>query len=306
MKIKNGFEGERYVIVPYQFVSTMPENPLVGDVFIHSLGHFPNAQHHYINRPEGRNEYIFIYCLSGCGWVSIREERCTLTENQFIIISPGVPHSYGADDVQPWSIYWIHFMGKKAGLFANGFERPITIAPSEASRIENRLNLFEEIYTVLHSGFSYENLCYANLCLLHFLGTFKFRKQYVAVKKIAEYSGTVINGAVYFMHENISNKITIKEFADYSGYSESYFYRIFIRETGYPPIEYFNRLKIKKACEYLRHSNMKIIQISHTLGFNDQYYFSRTFTRITGLSPMKYRQSTTEVMDAVNGRLLQV
>jgi len=306
MKIKHGFKGEHFLIVPYQFVSTLHKNPLVGEVFIHSLGHFANARHHYINRPEGRNEYIFIYCISGCGWVCIAGERFTLTENQFIIIPPGAAHSYGADDSDPWSIYWIHFMGKKAGLFAKGFEQPVTIVPSETSRIEDRLNLFEEMYAVLYNGFTYENLCYANLCLVHFLGTFKFLRQYHSAKKRAEFSSNSINMVIYYMHENISNKITIKDFADYLGFSESYFYRIFIRETGYSPIEYFNRLKMNKACDYLLHSTMKIIQISHILGFNDQYYFSRTFNRITGMSPIKYRKSSVEVTNAISNQLFQI
>ena len=290
MKIKHGFEGERFLIVPYQYIATMQKDQLFGDMFIQSLGHFSNAQYHYIDRPNGRNEYIFIYCISGTGWVCINGKRHTLIENQFIIISPGVPHSYGADDVKPWSIYWLHFMGEKAGLFAEGFEQPVTVAPSETSRIEERFNLFEEMYSVLNDGFSYDNLCYANLCLMHFLGTFKFMKPYQVVKKKAEYSSTAINVAVYYMHEHINNKITIKELANFLNYSESYFFRIFMRETGYSPIEYFNRIKINKSCEYLSNTNMKVVQISRILGFNDQYYFSRTFTHIMGISPINYRK----------------
>lgn len=302
MKIKHGFKGEHFLIVPYQAVSAMMKNQLAGDVCVHSLGHFANAAYHYINRPQGCAEYIFIYCISGCGWVNFNEKRCVLTENQFIIIPPGTPHSYGADDLAPWSIYWIHFTGEKAGLFAHGFERPVTVSPSENSRIEDRLNLFEEMYAVLNNGFSHEHLCYANLCLSHFLGTFKFLTQYHSVKRKAEFSCNAVHRVIYFMHENISNRITIKGFANYLGYSESYFYRTFIRETGYPPIEYFNRLKVEKACDYLLHSKLKIIQIANILGFHDQYYFSRLFSRITGISPIKYRRSNAEEITEINSR----
>ena len=84
-------------------------------------------------------------------------------------------------------------------------------------------------------------------------------------------------------------RLTIQDFATYIGYSESYFYRIFIRETGYAPIEYFNRLKINRACDYLLHSSMNVMQIAHILGFSDPYYFSRVFSRIMKISPIKYR-----------------
>lgn len=48
-------------------------------------------------------------------------------------------------------------------------------------------------------------------------------------------------------------------------------------------------LKIKKACDLLDTTDMKVNQISLYLGFDDQYYFSRLFTKIMGTSPKHYR-----------------
>lgn len=290
MKIKHGFVGERFLLVPYRCLLSMSKNRLTGDIYIHSMGYFSHATHHFIDRPKGRNEYIFIYCKSGSGWVIVNGKKYILNENYFIIINPGEPHSYGADPEDPWTIYWIHFIGKKAALFSDGFNIPTLVTLDNSSRIKDRLDLFEEMYSVLSHGFTPDYLNYANLCLVHFLGTFIFVKQYREVQEKAEYSSNAIDMVVYYMHEKISEKLTVKEMASYSGYSESYFHLIFVRETGYSPIEYFNRMKIEKACEYLTYSNMKIVQIAHLLGFTDPYYFTRTFTGIKGMSPLKYRR----------------
>lgn len=289
MKIKDGFEGERFIIVPYQYIASMAKNPLCCDLYIQSIGNFSNARYHYISRPKGRNECILIYCKSGLGWACIDNTRYTIGPNQVFIIPAGTPHSYGADEEHPWTIYWIHFMGSKANLFARGLISPQQIDPSEESRIKERLTLFEEIYATLYTEFSEESISYANLCLAHFLGTLLFLKQYRSARNPYKYLSTKVNSAIYYMNENVGEKLTIRDFAAYIGYSESYFYRIFIRETGYAPIDYFNRLKIQRACEYLLHSSMNIVQISHILGFTDSYYFSRTFSRIMKISPVKYR-----------------
>lgn len=84
MKIKHGFEGERFIIVPYQFIVSMARNPLCSDLFIHSIGNFSNARHHYISRPKGRNECILIYCKSGRGWICVGDTRYEIGPNQVV------------------------------------------------------------------------------------------------------------------------------------------------------------------------------------------------------------------------------
>ena len=91
------------------------------------------------------------------------------------------------------------------------------------------------------------------------------------------------------MNENIENRLTLKELASHFGYSESYMYRLFYKETHFAPMNYFLHMKIKRACQLLRNTNMKVNQISFKLGFEDPYYFSRIFKKIVGQSPKDYR-----------------
>ena len=91
--------------------------------------------------------------------------------------------------------------------------------------------------------------------------------------------------------EKLENKLTLKELASHFGYSESYMYRLFFKETGYAPMNYFLHMKIDRACQLLLHTNMKINQVALKLGFDDPYYFSRIFKKIVGTSPKDYRHS---------------
>ncbi len=285
-----GFPGERFICLPLELLNRMKDSPFTGDLYLHSLGFFAHARHHRVSRPEGAECHQLLYCTEGEGWIILHEKSYTLSANQFLILPPGIPYSYGASQTHPWSLYWASFLGEKAPLYGRQLHEPTSIPPSDQSRIEERIQLFDEIYLILQKGFSTDNLNYANICFAHFLATFRFTAPYTHGKNPGEYAESIIHRATYYMNENLHKKLTVPQIAAYVGYSPSYFYRKFIKETGYAPIDYFLHLKINHASRYLIKTDLKVKQIAHRLGFNDAYYFSRLFTKIVGLSPSAFRK----------------
>lgn len=289
-KVELGFRGERFLYIPIPMIDLMNDSPLTSDLYIYSMGFFSRALHHYINRPQGCDEFLFIYCKEGAGWIELYGKRKKLKANQFIILPRNIPHAYGADDADPWTIYWIHFRGSKAPVFSNRFDIPTDVRPSDSSRIEERLDLFEEIFNTLNESTSIEHMHYANLCFAHFLGSLLFIDVYRKNKRRKEYSENIINRVIQYMNENIENRLKLKDFSLFCGYSESYLYRKFIKATGHSPMDYYIRLKIHKACLLLIQTDMKINQIALKLSFSEPQYFSRTFSHIMGLSPLEFRK----------------
>lgn len=55
------------------------------------------------------------------------------------------------------------------------------------------------------------------------------------------------------------------------------------------PSDYLARCRIRRACQLLRHSTLSVGAVANSVGFEDHFYFSRTFRRITGVSPTAYR-----------------
>lgn len=289
-KVELGFKGERFLYLPIPMISLMEDSPLSSDLYIYSMGYFSRALHHYIDRPAGCDEYLFIYCKEGKGWVELYNKRQALNANQFIILPRNIPHMYEADKKDPWTIYWIHFRGTKAPVFSTHFDMPTSVTPSAQSRIEDRLDLFEEIFATLNESTSIDHMHYANLCFGHFLGTFLFVDIFHKNQRKKEYSENIIKRVIHYMNDNVENQMKISDFASFSGYSESYLYRKFVKETGRPPMDYFIRLKINKACRLLIKTDMRINQIAHKLGFREPQYFSRTFSQVMGMSPLEFRK----------------
>lgn len=289
IKLKDGFSGERALVVPAPILSDIQKDTLANSLFITDIGYYPQARFHFRERTVPIEQYILIYCVEGKGWFKTTDKVHEVEKNQCFVIPANTPHSYGANDTEPWTIYWIHFKGTLAGHYASRLYRPIEIKPNMYSRISGRLSLFEEIYQTLEQGYSKDNILYACSALHHFMGSLCFLQQYRNAGNRKE-EADLIETAIHFMKENIGKKVAVEEIAQHTGYSSSHFTALFSQRTGHTPLHYFNLLKIQYACMLLDTSDIKVNQVCYKVGIEDCYYFSRLFSKIMGLSPTAYRK----------------
>ena len=109
IKIKEGFKGERFVSLPDELLDSYSSEPLIGNLYVRKIGFFPKVKYHYVQKDQGSKYAMLIYCTEGKGWYTIYGKTYTVVENQYIIIPPDVPYSFGADEHDPWNIYFLHF-----------------------------------------------------------------------------------------------------------------------------------------------------------------------------------------------------
>jgi AraC-like DNA-binding protein len=291
MKRKDGFSGQRSIVLPQTIIKSLESDPLTAPLYITDIGYYPHAQYHFRERKEGNAQFIFIYCTKGEGWFEVNNIKKCVSKNQYFILPANTPHSYGTTEENPWNIYWIHFRGYNAPSLVESINiYPKNIEPRENSRIEYRNELFEKILSMLELGYSVEHLRYANLCLYHYLVSLMyihlFQDEAVSGNKDHDY----VSLAIHFMRENIDKKLKVEHIASELGLSSTYFSTVFQKQTGYSPIVYLNNLRIQLACKHLDFTDIKINQLCHLVGFEDAYYFSRIFTKIMSISPNEYRK----------------
>ncbi|NMH86854.1 AraC family transcriptional regulator [Flavivirga algicola] len=285
---QEGFAGQRSVIIPKIILDEISILPACQQLHITDIGFYPKAEHHQRIRKKGSKQYILIYCILGSGWLSINGVRKSVNQNQYFVIPKNQPHSYGSSLKTPWSIYWVHFSGNLANEFTDNQNHIKSIPNTKEARITDRIKLFEEILQNLEMGFNKENLIYANICMLHFLASIKYIDQFRQVKNIKVTDK--VESAVLYMRENLNKELSLKSISGKIGLSPSHFSLIFRERTGRSPMDYFIKLKIQAACQYLDHTNMKIKNIANKVGIEDPYYFSRIFKRTMGDSPLQYRK----------------
>jgi len=287
MSKQDGFKGQRSVVIPESIVEEFKDDPISNQLYLTDIGFYPNAQFHQRTRKEGCRQYILIYCIEGKGWFSVKGKRNVIGTNQFFIIPKEIAHSYGSDNANPWSIYWVHFSGGMAPQFYDPQGSAKIISPSKIARFEERIQIFEEILQNLEMGYSKENLQYANICLLHFLASFKYISQFRQIRRIRE--NDVVENAIFYMKENLAVKLTLERLAAESGISSSHFSLLFRKRTERAPMDYFNHLRIQKACQFLDNSTIRINEVALKIGYEDPFHFSRIFKKVMGVSPLHYR-----------------
>jgi AraC-like DNA-binding protein len=163
---------------------------------------------------------------------------------------------------------------------------------SVTSRHQDRFMLFESMFQNLEMGYSADNLEYISFCLMYFLASVKYLPQYREIRNVKVED--VIQKSILFMKDHLENKITLNDIAQFVGYSSSHLVALFTQKTSYSPMEYYNQLRIQKACSYLQFSDMKIKEIAFQLGFYDPFHFSKAFLKEMEITPTEYRRRYRE------------
>lgn len=96
--------------------------------------------------------------------------------------------------------------------------------------------------------------------------------------------------AVWYIKQNESGSISLEDLCVFCYVSKSQMIRYFKDAFQKTPIQYVNEYKINRAREMIQSApELAIKNVCDALGFNDQHYFSRIFSRITGESPSQYK-----------------
>lgn len=291
IKKKEGFAGERAIVLPEKVVHNITSSPVNAALYITDIGYYPKAAFHYRQRKNGAQQHILIYCVSGRGWCRLKDHHLSIQANEFLVIPEKKPHVYGADKDDPWTIYWVHFRGSGSAPITEALLERVVNGDHHIAFNEDRIGLFDKMYTTLEHGYGKHTSGYAGILLWHFLGSFLYDDRFS--ENLRQQENDVVNEAIQYMRENLNVKISLDDICHRVCVSVSHFSLLFKQKTGYSPIEYLIHLKIQRACQLLQFSALRIHEIAEAIGMDDPYYFSRLFTNTMGISPKNYRLSRT-------------
>lgn len=98
-----------------------------------------------------------------------------------------------------------------------------------------------------------------------------------------------------YIEKNYDSDLSLTSLSEALGFSRSYIARLFKNELKMTSSDYVNKIRIGIACDLLSKSDLRIGEISEKVGFSEQYYFSRVFHRICGVTPIDFRRKNSQM-----------
>jgi AraC family transcriptional regulator, arabinose operon regulatory protein len=284
---RGAFPDMRMGLLPPAVRDDALRKPVLKDLLCTRVGFQGPSPAHYIPRPNGSYDCILIVCTKGRGWLQIGGREWTIQKYDAFLLPQHVPHTYGADPEAPWANYWVHFQGRQSGAYS------ALLAPDSAApvfhlyRTGEVIACLEQLYRSMSEVYTDSSLIAGSGALSQLLGLIQLRMHSAERKAWSVEDG--IEKGVEFMHKNLGFKLSLQRLAEVAGLSPNHYGAVFKKCHGHSPIDHFNRLKIQKACELLKTTNLRVREIGEMLGLPDPYYFSRLFKKIMGISPRQYR-----------------
>ena len=238
-------------------------------------------------RTVGRIDYQIIYIFKGAGHYFIQGEWQTLTAGHIVLFRPGEPQVYAYYAAEHPEIFWIHFTGTECEALLKIYDiKNCYIGDNQAFQ-----PLFQEIILELQLKKPlFQDIInhdfYKLLALMNRTCRLRFQPQ---INQIS------IDRLVTRLHHDYQKPWNIPAMAEFCGLSPSYFSVSFKRQMGTSPNVFLNTLRVEKAKELLFTQNISIAEIAPLVGFEDPFYFSRVFKRITGMSPRQFQQNALAI-----------
>ncbi|MCL6602825.1 MAG: response regulator [Paenibacillus sp.] len=92
-----------------------------------------------------------------------------------------------------------------------------------------------------------------------------------------------------YVDENYCRDISISGISKQFNVNGNYISQLFTKEVGTTFTQYLSKLRIDYACQLLTTTDLPINEIAEKAGYDDNFYFSRIFKRMKGITPSAYR-----------------
>ena len=254
---------------------------------------------------ESHDFWELVYAEKESLLCSADRKNITLNQGEILFHKPNEFHTLAANGKNAPNVFILSFVCKSE-----------SIKYFENKKFQLPPHLAKFIYSILEEGRKTFNIPYSDPSLKKMkllatptLGGEQLIKNYLEIFLInllreqteteqgnstflpwKELSTKPIDDVTAVLKANLYASLTIDEICQKTAYSKAYLFRIFKAKTGKTIMSYYLELKISEAKKLLRENELSVREISEKLAFSAPDYFTKTFKRITGITPTAYKR----------------
>ncbi len=237
-----------------------------------------------LTHPRVLGQYALVYLVDGRGrFEDAAGHRRNVEAGDFMLLFPDISHFYNPLPGTQWVTSYLCFQGPVFDLWrAQGLlqpRKPVYHAePIDfwSRRLEAVIDASRQAAPAL-----------ADICRLQQL----LAEVVTGAGRAGVYHDDLnwLARASALIEANLADEVDWEKVAGQMGLSAESFRKRFTKLSGQPPARYRMGRLIDRACTLMQDRSLKDRQIAETLGFCDEFYFSRRFKAVTGQSPRQFR-----------------
>ncbi len=250
-------------------------NRLHLDIICFGYATFGSEWNGEILNPEFSRLY---YIMNGASCITINGHKTTLTKGNWYLVPAGHSFKYSCPEYAEHIYYHLRLHDNYETDILNRFSCVSVIS----SPLEDTALLADNIETTdAVVGMKIHQNAHCILSLM-------FEKYNIDMhqKKLSP----CVASAIEYIRANLSAKLTVDDVVAHTYVSKSTLSKKFQSELSISVMSYISDMIISKAKLMLTQTSASIAEISEQLGFSDQFYFSKRFKMICGVSPIKFRK----------------
>lgn len=272
-------------------ISTPAFLPLEADTFTaySALGWHECNRLYGISRPNGSDEFLLIFTVSGEGELITEEKTYTLSPSSVAIIMPNVMNEYRTKGDKLWEFYWMHPTGAASERILRYLMQQLKA--SQAAVASMPVHVYGDIF---ESILAFENEAQQKMKIFEYVSRILCRlcrdmeESHTPHRRVSEQ-------VMDYIGANYGKKIKIKDIAASSYLSIQHMIKTFREETGYTPHAYLNHVRLSKARELIVFTELPISAVADAVGFAQTSNFIVRYKEKYGVTPGDERKKSLQI-----------
>lgn len=246
-----------------------------------------NIEFEHTVKPD---HYIIYFVKEGTGYVTIRQAAYKVGTGQGFVVFPNEESHVRSEHTKAMNVTWVAFSGYLVDKYLSRAKLSVyapVFSDNNDQEMEKMFDRLLEVSTTLPNRY-----CKIMAQLYSVFGALLDNALDAQPETVSP--EFYLFKALDFIDANYQDDISVEDIADSAGINRKTLYAVFKSLTSFSPKDYMIYYRMNKATALLRDKNLSMGTVAMSVGYRDQFHFSKEFKKNVGMSPSVYRRAVTQ------------